>query len=137
MPPLRANNTGLVAITAVIIIMSALMVYSLSAALLHADELAASQSWLFSAKSVSRTSSCVDNVLSRLRNNSAVSGNVNININGTVCDAIISGSGNIRNLNVSATTSDSFNSNIVHRVNVNVNINTNPFTISEYKDILE
>jgi hypothetical protein len=125
------------ALLVVIIIGALVTVYGLSSALLNLDDLLASNVWLDTAKSQGFSESCVDNVISRLYNDNTVSGNVNVSRNTVVCDAIISGSGNIRTIVANATSTDAFSQTIISRVQVKVNIDTLPFTVEDYKDILD
>lgn len=129
---------GFIALILIIAVGSMIIVLGLSMALMQVDEFATAPTWLTTAQSFYQTTSCTDNMLMRFRNNSSLSGNVNIasvlNVN---CTASISGSGNTRTVVANATSTDFYGSDVVSRVTVNVNINTNPFTIESYKDILE
>ncbi len=121
----------------VVLIAAFTTIYGLSALLMNADELTSSQAWLYHAQSKNFAASCVTNAMNKLRNNSSVSGNVNLSTSNVNCVSTISGSGNTRTIIASATATDAFGSSVVERANVNVNINTNPFTITQYRDILD
>lgn len=113
------------------------IVYGTTVALMNIDESSAASAWISASRSRTSTSACIDNALAVLRNNSSASGNITITVSNVNCIATVSGSGNTRQIVSNATTSDPFARDIVDRVNANVNINTNPFTLIEYKDILE
>ncbi len=134
-------NRGIIALISVMIITSFILIYGLSIALMNADEAIASDSRLSASKVGNLTSSCVNNALARLRRDNTVSGAVSLNVNSgdtnTHCTAIIAGSGNTRTINASATTTSALGGSMVGRTNTNVNIATNPFTIIDYKDILD
>jgi len=132
-----SNQKGVIALITVIIVASITTVYGLSIALMNIDEVQIQLAWLHSSKSRSFTSACVDNALLRLRNNTALSGNVNLSISNVTCESVISGSGNTRTILSSATSTDPLSRAITDRSTVNVNIDTNPFTIIDYKDILQ
>lgn len=121
----------------VIMVTSLIIVYGLAVALMSIDETSAGASWLAASKSRTFVSACIDNALSTLRNDNTTSGNVNITTSNVNCIATISGSGTTRQITGNATSTDPYARDIVDRVNVNVNINTNPFTILQYKDILQ
>lgn len=128
---------GFIALMLVVMVTAMTVVYGLTVALMSVDETNNSASWLAASKSRTFTSACIDNALSTLRNNSNASGNVNIDISNVNCVATISGSGNTRQIVANASSTDPFSRDSVDRLNVNVNINTNPFTVIEYKDILD
>ena len=131
------DQRGFVALITVLLISAIIITFGLSVALMNADEVLVSFSNAQQSFVRSGAQSCVQNALNRLRNNNSVSGNVNVNTSNVNCVATIAGASNTRTINASATTTDPFNRNVVSRGNVNVNIATNPFTIIEYKDILD
>jgi len=131
------NQDGLIALITVVIVAAFIVVAGFSMALMNSDEMLSSYSAQESSKVVANVDACADNVLSRIRNDNTTSGNVNISLGNVSCVAIVSGSGNTRQIAVRATTTDAFSRDIVYSVNINVNINTNPFTVLEYKDILK
>lgn len=131
------QSRGIVAIVAVLVITSAIIIFGLSIALMNADEGVSGQVRLAGSKVGYLTTSCVANALARLRNDNSVSGNINLSVANVNCTAKITGSGNTRQIAASATTTSAFNDSIVGRTNTNVNVATNPFTIIEYHDILK
>ena len=131
------HNRGVIALILVIMVASMTVVYGVAVALMSIDETASGTAWLATSRARGFTASCVDDALSRLRNNTSLSGDVSISISNVNCAYTISGSGNTRTIVSNATSTDGFSRDIVDRSNVNVNINTNPFTVEQYKDILE
>lgn len=132
----RESQKGMIALIAVMLVASFLLVAGMSTALLSSDELATTYTWLVTAKTGTGTHACSDNILALIRNNTSLSGNVNISLGNTTCVGTISGAGNTRVITAGSTSTDPFGSEVSYRVNINVNINTNPFTIIQYKDIL-
>lgn len=133
----QTHQEGFIALIMVLLVAAFTVVYGLSVALMTLDERSASQIWFATSQVEYQASTCVDNAVALLRNNSNLAGNVNVASSSVTCIGVVSGSGNARAIAASATSTDSRGQNVVDRVNVNVNINTNPFTIIEYKDILE
>lgn len=131
------NQKGLIALILVVMVAAMTLVYGLSVALMTIDEQTTSFGWLHTGKAESYAGACVDNALSLLRNDSNFNGNANLSIGNITCSSTVSGSGNTRAIFSWATATDPFGNNIVERTNINVNINTNPFTITQYKDILD
>lgn len=131
------DQRGMIALLAIILVAGLTLAYGLSVALLNSDQLLISYGWLSRSTATSAVDSCVDNDLAMLRNNSSLSGNVNISLANVNCSSIISGAGNTRTIIASATSSDAFGNNFIIRVNANVNINTDPFTVEQYKDIID
>lgn len=132
----KISQNGFIALTTVIIIAAFIVVTGLSIALLNADEVLSSYVSLEGARTQRSSEACTNNILGRLKNNKSLSGNVNISKN-LNCNGVVSGSGNIKTIEAYATTTDGFGRTTVSKTKVNVNINTNPFTIEEYKDILD
>lgn len=135
---MRNNQKGIIALVVILIVASLTLVYGLAVALMAIDETSTSIAWLSKSKSTSYGVSCVANALGRLRNNTSLTGNVNISVGNVNCTATISNPGaNIRTIATYATATDGLGRSIVDSVSVNVNVGTNPFTVTWYKDILE
>ena len=137
MTPHSTHNRGVIALILVIMVAALTVVYGTAVALMSIDETATGSAWLATSKSRGFMTLCVDASLSRLRNASGLSGDVSISVSNVNCSYTISGSGNTRTIIANATSTDAFGRSIADRANVNVNISTNPFTVEQYKDILE
>ncbi|MEK7584094.1 MAG: hypothetical protein AAB490_02535 [Patescibacteria group bacterium] len=137
MTAVSQHNGGVIALILVIMVAALTVVYGTAVALMSIDETTAGSAWLATSKSRGFTKSCVNDALSRLRNASSLSGDVSISVSNVNCTYTISGSGNTRTVIVNGTSTDAFGRSIADRANVNVNISTNPFTVEQYKDILE
>ncbi len=130
------KQQGIIALISVLVITSIILIYGLSIALMNADEVLSSDALLAGDKSTDLTTACVENDLSRLRNNTSLTGEVDIAVGNVNCLSYINSNGNIRTINATATALSATGGTIVSRTNTNVNIATNPFTIAQYKDIL-
>jgi hypothetical protein len=134
---MRSCNQGFIALTVVLLVSAVAVIFGLSRALMNINQLSSSNAWLETSLADVEARSCLDNALSRLRNDSTLTGNVNISVSNVDCIATISGSGDFRTVVMNATSTDARSQEYTIRTSVTVNINTNPFTVDEYKDIID
>ena len=120
---------GMTTFTSVLIITSVVVMMGLGITMKRIDESNLVYHQQKTAKTLAGSEACLEESLIKLQNNHSYSGET-LNIFGTTCQVIITGSGNTRTITVNATLESLYNEKLEAMVDWN-----GPFRITSWKEI--